>query len=55
MLSALRKEDHNRIIIAAKKIQKNHECVGESYVLKINKNVTATAVTYQARYVARHI
>ena len=37
MLSALRKEDHNRIIIAAKKIQKNHDCVGESYVLKINE------------------
>ena len=34
MQSAVRKEDHKRIIIAAKKFQKNFELVGESYLLK---------------------
>ena len=37
MLSAVRKEDHKRIIIAAKNLgknQKNLECVGQKFELK---------------------
>ena len=49
MLSAVRKEDHKRIIIAAKKMsEKSRMRRRKLRAKKLMKNVNVTAVTYQA-------
>ena len=49
MLSAVRKEDHKRIIIAAKKVsEKSRMRRTKICAKKLMKNLNVTAVTYQA-------